>query len=307
MGNCLAVLFFFARRRTLFFFSKYIIYRYFTDGLFIIGYRAGWNGEQEWVLRMEVSVLASGSKGNSVFIDMDGTRVLVDAGISARRIKKSLAELHVELAALDGIFITHEHRDHISGLRTLCRQFHLPIYTRKETFRSMYCAAEIPAECFHEVGEGIQLGQVWVEPFNIPHDAADPVGYVLAGSRKCTVATDLGFVTSSVQAALEESDVLVLEANHDPDLLRQGSYPWPLKQRILGNRGHLSNSDAAWALARLKKRPSQVLLAHLSAENNRPEIARNTILDILRQQGIHGAESRLMVASQEERVSCQFN
>jgi len=256
---------------------------------------------------MQVSVLASGSKGNSIFIELDGTRVLVDAGISARRIKKSLAELQVDVSTLDGIFITHEHRDHINGLRTLSRQYHLPIYTREDTFRSMYCAAEVPEECFHEVGDGLRLGKVRIQAFNIPHDAADPVGYVLSGSRKCTVATDLGFVTSNVQAAMEQSDVLVLEANHDPELLRQGSYPWPLKQRILGNRGHLSNSDAAWALARLKRRPRQVLLAHLSAENNRPEVARDTVLDILRQQGIQDAASRLLITSQEERVSYQIN
>ena len=145
---------------------------------------------------MQVSVLASGSKGNSIFIEMDGTRVLVDAGISARRIRKSLEELAVDVSSLDGIFITHEHRDHIGGLRTLSRQYHLPIYTRQDTFQSMYCVDELPADCFHEVGDGLQLGRVRIQPFNIPHDAADPVGYMLLGSSKCTVATDLGFVTS---------------------------------------------------------------------------------------------------------------
>ena len=256
---------------------------------------------------MQVSVLASGSKGNSTYIEMDGTRLLVDAGVSTRRIRQELAVLDVDIRTLDGIFITHEHRDHIKGLTTLSKQYHVPIFTRQQTFSSMYCVDTIPPECFQEIKDTVRLGRLSVEAFNIPHDAADPVGYRIRGSRCCTVATDLGFVTSSVQAAIEGADVLVLEANHDPELLQRGSYPWSLKQRILGNRGHLSNSDAAWALARMKQRPKQVLLAHLSEENNRPEVARDTVLDILQQQGIQDAAGRLLLTSQEQRVSFCLN
>ena len=251
---------------------------------------------------MRVSVLASGSKGNSVFVEMDGMRLLVDAGISARRICQSLAALSVDAASLDGVFITHEHRDHIKGLVTLSRKYHLPIFTRPDTFHSMYCAEDIPADCFHGIGDRLQLGEVAIDAFNLPHDAADPVGYSVRGTQKVTVATDLGFVTSSVQAALEASDVLVLEANHDPELLRQGTYPWSLKQRILSNRGHLSNNDAAWALVRLHKKPRKVFLAHLSEENNRPELARDTIQDILTGQGMQ-QEIELQLTAQEKAVN----
>ena len=252
---------------------------------------------------MQVSVLASGSKGNSVFVEMDGVRLLVDAGISARRIKKSLAELAVEMDSLAGVFITHEHSDHVKGLPTLCRQYHLPVYTRPDTLRNLPHGEDLPADCLHVIHDRLQLDSVSVGTFGLSHDAADPVGYRIAGSRTCTVATDLGFVTQEVQAAIEGSDVLVLEANHDPDLLRRGSYPWPLKQRILGNHGHLSNHDAAWALVHMQQHPGKVFLAHLSAENNRPELAESTVRDILGEQGILPASLGLTLTSQEAMVS----
>lgn len=235
---------------------------------------------------MQVSVLASGSKGNAVYVEVDGTRILVDAGISATRIKKALAEHGVDAAVLDGVLVTHEHGDHVNGLPTLLKWYHLPVYGTQGTFRSMSCASRVPKECLHRISEPFQLGNVRVEPFSIPHDAAEPVGYRIRGSENCTVATDLGFVTSAVQSALEDADVMVLEANHDPEILKNGSYPWALKRRILSNQGHLANSEAAWALARLKKRPKTVFLAHLSEENNRPSVARNTVQKILEQQGI---------------------
>ena len=166
----------------------------------------------------------------------------------------------------------------------------------------MSCRGAVPADCFQPVSEAFMLNGLQVEPFNIPHDAAEPVGYRLCGSKRCTLATDLGFVTSSVQAAIEGADVLVLEANHDPDVLKNGAYPWPLKRRILSNRGHLANADAAWALVRMQRRPSKVFLAHLSEENNRPELARETVQGILDRQGIR---LDLIVASQNEAVSLQ--
>lgn len=249
---------------------------------------------------MRVSVLASGSKGNAIFVELDGVRLLVDAGISATRIKRGLMEQGVDAGELDGILVTHEHTDHVNGLPMLSKWYHLPIFTRSGTMEHMVCREKIPMECFHAIEGDFQVGRVKIVPFNIPHDAADPVGYRIEGSETCVVATDLGFVTSSVQAALEGADVMVLEANHDPGMLRQGSYPWPLKRRILSNRGHLANSDAAWALARLHRRPRKVFLAHLSEENNRPELAQETVQSILARQGV---EISLAMASQYEPVS----
>lgn len=235
---------------------------------------------------MQVSVLASGSKGNAVYVEMDGARFLIDAGISATRIKKGLAAHGVDAAKLDGVFITHEHCDHIAGLAMLSKWYHLPIFSRRATLASMSCRTELPAQCLHPVTDGVCVAGVQVIPFSVSHDAADPVGYRIIGSKCCVLATDLGFVTANVQAAIEGADTLILEANHDPEVLKNGAYPWPLKRRILSNRGHLANADAAWALARMRKKPEKVFLAHLSEENNRPEIARKTVDGILTRQGI---------------------
>ena len=251
---------------------------------------------------MQVVVLASGSKGNAVFVEMDGVKLLIDAGISATRIKKALAEFGVEPGELAGVLITHEHRDHIAGLATLSKWYHLPVFSRRATLAALSCAVKVPQELLKPVeGDSLMLGgRLEAEPFSTSHDAADSVGWCLRGSERFTLATDLGFVTSSVQEALEGADVLMLESNYDPDSLKNGPYPWPLKRRIMSNRGHLANADAAWALARLKRPPAQVVLAHLSEENNEPGLAEATVRKILHRQGI---ELELSVASQHEPLA----
>lgn len=251
---------------------------------------------------MQVSVLASGSKGNATYVELDGARLLIDAGISATKIKKGLAGMGVDAASLDGILITHEHRDHIAGLITLSKWYHLPIFTKRATIEHMNCRHAVPADCFCPIESTFQLNGLTIEPFRISHDAADPVGFKIRGSKCCTIATDIGFVTENVQSALEGSDLLVLEANHDTETLKNGSYPWVLKRRILSNRGHLANTDAAWTLVRMQKKPQEVILAHLSEKNNRPELAQKTVADILSRQGI---ALDLSVASQHQPVMAQ--
>jgi phosphoribosyl 1,2-cyclic phosphodiesterase len=246
---------------------------------------------------MQVVVLASGSKGNAVMVEMDEVKILIDAGISATRIRNGLASFGIEPEELSGILITHEHRDHIAGLTTLSKWYHLPIFARRGTLAALSCAVTVPRELLHPVAGDFVLEGLKVESFATSHDAAESVGWRIGGSEQFVLATDLGFVTSNVQQALEGADILVLEANYDPDMLQDGSYPWPLKRRIMSNRGHLANADAAWALARLKDRPGQVVLAHLSEENNRPEMAEETVRKILHRQGI---DLPLSVASQTE-------
>jgi len=236
---------------------------------------------------MQVHVLASGSTGNAIFLDFKHTKILVDAGISTRRIKNSLSELGTSIEELDGVFITHEHRDHVSGLATMTKKYNVPVYASMNTWSAMYCRELLPVQCCKVLCESMDIGQVKVEPFSISHDAADPVGFSFYnGNMKCSVVTDLGFVTEIVKKAIALSDVLVLESNHDIEMLEKGVYPWHLKRRIMSNRGHLSNFDAGWALARLEKKPSmQVFLAHMSQKNNDLELAMNTVSTILTQQG----------------------
>ena len=234
---------------------------------------------------MQVSILASGSKGNSVYVELDGTRLLVDAGISAARIKKGLDRHGVDLQSIDAVLVTHEHIDHVRGLKTLSKQYRLPILATQGTLENIDGGAAF-ADDMHVVTGDFSIGEVRVQPFATSHDAAEPCGFRIEGSSCFTLATDLGLVTDGVQAAIEGADVLVLEANHDPEMLRRGGYPWTLKRRILSDRGHLANNEAAWALMRMKKRPRKVYLAHLSEENNRPALAHNTVQEILSGHGV---------------------
>ena len=234
---------------------------------------------------MQVSILGSGSKGNSVYVELDGVRLLIDAGISASRIVKALRTSGVQPQDIDAVLITHEHIDHVRGLKTLAKQYHLPILATKGTLSGIEGASAFQTE-MQTISGDFTVNGVTVRSFPISHDAAEPCGFRITGSACCTIATDLGVVTDAVQDAMEGADVLVLEANHDADLLRQGGYPWPLKRRILSNRGHLANGDAAWALTRMKKPPRKVYLAHLSEENNRPVLARDTVTSILASRGL---------------------
>lgn len=253
---------------------------------------------------MQVAVLASGSKGNATFVEMDGIRILIDAGISARRIKQELAALGENVEMLDGIFITHEHGDHIKGLPNLVKKYGIQMYSRPATFRAMSCYGELPGDCVNPIIDRIQLGRVAVRAFDIPHDAAAPVGYIIQGTSRCVVATDIGNVDDRLQQMLEGAQVLVLEANHDEEMLKQGSYPYNLKQRILGPLGHLSNRRMAQVVAELRRRPQKLILAHLSESNNRPELAMDTVKSVLDSYGINNME--IYMTDQNHSTSVAF-
>lgn len=258
---------------------------------------------------MKIHVLASGSTGNATFVRFGETSLLVDAGISPRRIKTELAAVGESIENISGVLITHEHHDHVKGLLNLTKKYRLPVYTRPGTWQGLSCREAIPEECRLVAEDSFDIGAVKVEPFAISHDASEPVGFNLyCRDAKCSVATDLGFVTDSVKKALSLADVMVLEANHDTDMLRQGSYPWHLKRRIMSNRGHLSNTDAGWTLARLARRQrTTVFLAHLSQENNRPDVAEQTVRGILEEQKIVVGEEIELHLTYPDRASSLGN
>ncbi|MFZ5648307.1 MAG: MBL fold metallo-hydrolase [Bacillota bacterium] len=254
---------------------------------------------------MQIHVLASGSSGNSVFIDLGGVRLLVDAGISTRRIEKSLASIGAEAGQIHAVLITHEHSDHIKGLEVLARKYRIPVYARPGVWHAIGHRLNLPAGVQKDLGKGLDIGGVRVEPFKTSHDAADPVGYCFYHStHKFVVVTDLGVVTSSVADALAYADAVVLESNHDIEMLNNGPYPYFLKQRIRGATGHLSNRDAALALAGIpRKERMHVFLAHLSQENNHPDLAENTVKGILSERGCKVGREIILHRTYRDRIS----
>ena len=239
--------------------------------------------------------LASGSSGNAALVSCGQTHILLDAGISARRITTALRGLGVDPASLSGVLITHEHTDHISGLATLTKQLGLPVYATAPTLDAL--AMKVPAipekrlGRFFAPGESFSLGELWIEPFATSHDAACSVGYAISGGdSRMVLCTDLGYISRQVERAVAGCDLLVCEANHDEEWVRTGPYPYYLKQRVLGRRGHLSNeAGAQLALLAAQNGARTILLAHLSEENNTPAHALEVVGRTLRQAGFEDA------------------
>ncbi|MDN3506805.1 MAG: MBL fold metallo-hydrolase [Simkaniaceae bacterium] len=231
--------------------------------------------------------LASGSKGNSLFLGTSHTKVLIDAGLSARMIRKKLEEINVDLADIDAIVITHEHSDHIRGLAQLGCRMGIPVFANSDTARAIYeSIGEAPKFKIFSTGEKFEFGDLEFDPFSIQHDAIDPVGFAIrTGSLKLGVCADLGFATTLVENKLTECDYLYLEANHQVEMVHACPRPAVYKQRVLGRLGHLSNVQASELLQKLlNPKLKHVHLAHLSSECNVPELAKKTITDMLTEQ-----------------------
>jgi phosphoribosyl 1,2-cyclic phosphodiesterase len=280
---------------------------------------------------MRMTVLASGSKGNSTLVATHRTRILVDAGLSCREILRRMNIAGEDPRSLDAILITHEHQDHVQGVAVLARKLGIPVYFTEMTHRAwvrwlhprrrmtyaewlrqrqegravadsesshssiaMAAAADeseselceaasaerdpaaLPSVAYFEAGKSFAVGDIDVEPFTIPHDAADPVGFVFEGDGvRIGFATDLGYMPANARQALRRCDLLMLESNHDTEMLRDGPYPWSVKQRVMSRVGHLSNEAAAEFLERnYDGQAAYVILAHLSESNNLPALAR---------------------------------
>ncbi len=227
---------------------------------------------------MTFTTLASGSTGNAALVSCGDTHILLDAGISGRRIAGGLKALGTAPEELSAILITHEHSDHIAGLQVLTKKHRVPIYATGPTCRQLCYKTAFLEDLVREQrpGTGVQIGSLWVESFPTPHDAAGSVGYSIAGEGgRMVLATDLGHVTQEVRQAVKGCGLLVCESNHDEDWVRSGPYPYYLKQRILGGLGHLSNEAGAELSAFAAQSGTRVVvLAHLSRQNNTPARAR---------------------------------
>ena len=246
---------------------------------------------------MTLHTLSSGSQGNCLLLSDGDTHILVDAGISTRRIKAGLAQLELSMDELDGILITHEHTDHISGLATLIKHHSIPLYASPGTARQLaYRLAGVePLLRPREPGCQFEVGQCLVTAFETSHDAAQSMDYRIDGSGSVGILTDTGYVTDEAAQVLPGVSLLVLESNHDVEWLRSGPYPYSLKARILGDEGHLSNDAAAEFAARMAQCGTRcIILAHLSRENNTPDIARQTAVCGMQMAGIED-ESRYIL------------
>src|SRR5450631_386979 len=259
---------------------------------------------------VSLSVLGSGSRGNSAMVQSSSTRILVDVGMSCRETCKRIKAIGEDPHALSAILITHEHSDHVYGLLVLARKLEIPVFMTAHTHqawsRSMRDATgERPElgklECF-EAGRGFQVGDIAVMPFTIPHDAVDPVGFTFrVEGAKLGLATDLGRLLMNARDQLRGCDVLVLESNHDVEMLRNGPYPWSVKERVGSPTGHLSNKQLAEFFSNdYDGSAAYVVLAHLSEQNNHPELARAAAEKALgpRQTLLH--HNRVLLAAQSE-------
>ncbi|NIP49138.1 MAG: MBL fold metallo-hydrolase [Gammaproteobacteria bacterium] len=251
---------------------------------------------------MRVCLLASGSKGNAILVESGRTRLLIDAGLSAKEIRKRLDIVGVDASTLTALLITHEHTDHVRGLGPLVRQLNLPVYLQTDLARKLTDVGK--NECVHEFadGEAFAVDDLVVRPFAITHDSLAPVGFSLAGEAgKVGIATDLGVVTRLVTDCLQDCRVLIVETNHDEEMLRDGPYPWKLKQRVRSHHGHLSNSAGSQLLQALVwPGLESVFLGHLSETNNTPELALKSVKQTLSTQNI--CRPNVMVGKQAQPV-----
>ncbi len=262
---------------------------------------------------MRMMSIASGSSGNSIYVGSDNTHLLVDAGISGKRIEEALNKIGISAAELDGILITHEHSDHIGGLGVMHRRYGLNVYATPLTIEAMKrdkSLGRVDWEAFIPVnaGETFSIKDISISSMRISHDAADPVAYRFAyGDIKTAVVTDLGEFDEREISFMSGLSAIYLEANHDVRMLQTGRYPYQLKQRILGKRGHLSNEASGRLLtALLNDKMQRIFLSHLSHENNMPELAYEAVrMEVeMSDTAWHGDDFPIDVAKRDEMSEC---
>lgn len=232
--------------------------------------------------------LYSGSSGNSLFVETEHTKILVDAGMSCKKIEQALSSIEIDPLSINAILVTHEHSDHIKGISAISKKYDIPVFATKETFDAMPAQTEKLSEHnirFFKPSEKFFIDDLEILPFSIPHDAANPCGFniIKDNSHQISIATDIGHMTNSILKRLEGSEFILLESNYDTEVLKCCSYPFKLKSRIAGSTGHLSNTMAGKTISYLFKNSNlhTAMLGHLSKESNFPELAYQTVVDEL--------------------------
>lgn len=250
--------------------------------------------------------LYSGSSGNSIFVSSGKTNILIDAGLPGKKIDEALKSIDKNPSSIDGIFITHEHSDHIKGVGILSRKYDIPIYANDKTWSAMEPSLGKIKEHNIKIMDRIsvvQIGDLDVKSFVISHDAIAPVGYTISNNnKKVSVATDFGTFTDEIYSNIKDSEVILLESNHDVNMLKYGPYPYTLKRRILSEIGHLSNEDCGKAIIDIVKcgKGKNILLGHLSKTNNNPDLAFQTALSAIEEKGIvQGKDITLSMAKRD--------
>lgn len=240
---------------------------------------------------MKFCSLYSGSSGNSIYVESSNSKILIDAGVSGKKIEEGLASIGTSPDEIDAILVTHEHSDHISSIGFISKKYDIPVYASNLTWTQLegQSVKMNPSNRItFEIDNCFSIGNLDIIPFKIPHDAIEPCGFSIFGEgKKITVATDIGHINSYLSENMKKSDMLLLESNHDVEMLRCGKYPWFLKRRILSEKGHLCNEDASKTIVSLvESGMKKFLLGHLSAENNFPELALQTVTNSLNEIGV---------------------
>lgn len=244
---------------------------------------------------IRLCALASGSSGNCIYVGNERSGLLVDCGISGKEVLNSLKDIGICTSTIKAVLVTHEHSDHIRSVGIISRKLNIPIYANISTWNNMADhIGSIKPENIRLISTGgeLEIGGIGIKSYSMPHDAADPVGYCFySGKRKISIATDLGYFSDTVRESVSGSDMVMLESNHDVEMLKMGKYPYFLKRRILSDYGHLSNEAAGFAIYELLQTGvREILLGHLSKENNFPELAYETVKGILEEKSVKVGE-----------------
>lgn len=249
---------------------------------------------------MKVTVLASGSKGNCTYIETSESKILIDLGTSSLYVEKALKELNVDPHTIDAIILTHTHVDHVSGLRVFIKKYHTPIYLTKVMLKELQNSIVVPK--YYDIESEIKIKDVHIVPIKTSHDTEDAQGYVIdSDSHSLAYITDTGYLNVKNHSLLKNKEMYIIESNHDVNMLMEGRYPFHIKQRILGDRGHLSNEQCTYYLSKfIGEDTKHIILIHLSQDNNTAELAFTTLKNMLDDHGID--MDKIIVSNQKERT-----